>query len=312
MSWAVKLILGVSVLAMAAGFAGCDSGGSDGGGAAGGGIVPAAGAGNGTAGTGSTTAGTSSTTAGTGSTTAGTGGAPDASGGAPDASGVPLAMSNGWVSGADNTLKIQGAVFTYSDPYTKMTLTSNLDGVTATTAPPVTTACIKGVAPLVPATTDKTAACNNMMFMSPGAMDCYGEYWGAAIGMNLNQMIDPGTMMGTPAAAYDASALKGFAFEISGTTVPSAASLRFKVNEPDPSTVEYCSPIATPLKIGQNVVLFADLYKQCYLAPAAYKVMPTALSSLTSFGKIAWQVVTKNGATVPFDFCISNVRAILK
>jgi hypothetical protein len=26
--------------------------------------------------------------------------------------------------------------------------------------------------------------------------------------------------------------------------------------------------------------------------------------------KIAWQVVTKKGGTVPFDFCVSDLRAI--
>src|SRR6478735_6151185 len=264
MSSAVKVILGVSVLAMASGFAACDNGSGDTG------PIVAAGSGNtgsGTAGAATGTGGASTGTAGAGPGTAGS----STGGGSTMMEGVPITP--------------------------KMGLTDNL--LTATDGK----SCITGTAAKVDMASDK---CVNKTF-DPPATDCYGQYWGAAFGINLNQTIDPGTMMGGTAMPFDASLIKGFYFEIDGNTVPGPTALRFKV---DDGTKEYCNPSMVKVKVGPNTVLFSDLTTECW--------MPTDMSSKVTDDvkkkvvKIAWQVVTNASSTVPFDFCISNVRALLK
>jgi len=288
MSSAVKVILGVSVLAMAAGFAACDSGSTDGGTPP----VTVAGSGNGTAGSGNGTAG-SAPAAGS-SSTAGT-----SSGGGtayvlPE--GVPLDPVAGWVP-ATNALGIQGAFFSYADTTSTMGMTDNLKDTAATSA------CIKGVAAKVDMA---STPCSTMMFTSP-ATDCYGQYWGAALGMNLNQTIDPSTMMGGTPGKYDASMIKGFAFVFDGPTPPAPGSFRFKA---DNGVDEFCNVPSVKIKVGVNTVLFTDLVKECYKTPVPTEPLATTIQ--TGVVKIAWQVVTNDKSTVPFDFCISNVRALMK
>ncbi|HYQ46924.1 MAG TPA: hypothetical protein VER11_33365 [Polyangiaceae bacterium] len=290
MSSAVKVILGVSVLAMASGFAACDNGSGDTG------PIVAAGSGNtgsGTAGAATGTGGASTGTAGAGPGTAGS----STGGGSTMMEGVPITPNMGWVAVDSNVLGIQGAAFSFADATSKMGMTDNL--MTATDGK----SCIVGTAAKVDMASDK---CVNKTF-DPPATDCYGQYWGAAFGINLNQTIDPGTMMGGTAMPFDASLIKGFYFEIDGNTVPGPTALRFKV---DDGTKEYCNPSMVKVKVGPNTVLFSDLTTECW--------MPTDMSSKVTDDvkkkvvKIAWQVVTNASSTVPFDFCISNVRALLK
>src|SRR6478609_11510964 len=273
MSSAVKLVLGVSVLAMAAGYAACDSGGgSDG-------PLTVAGAGPGTAGAGAVQTGGSGAPGMAGSANAGTAALPE---------GVPLTPAMGWVAG-DNAAGIEGAVFSFGDPTSKMGLVDNVVGPQA---------CISGTAAKVDMASD---ACKNMMF-TPPAKDCYGEYWGAAIGMNLNQKIDMTLVPpagGTP-GAYDASLLKGFFFIVSGDVVPAPSSLRFKV---DDGTNEFCNVPTVKIKVGTNTVLFTDLVKECYKSPVPTEPLATTIQ--TGMVKISWQVVTNDKSTVPFNFCVS-------
>jgi hypothetical protein len=238
--------------------------------------------------------GTDDGTGGTGAMavggTPGSGGTPGTSGtgtggmGTP-AVGVPLIPTDGWVDGASNTIMVQGAMFAYADATSGMGMVEDFTG---------TNACIKGTAALV------DMACTPV---AP-ATDCYGTYWGAAIGLNLNQPIDPATMMGADPMKYDASALKGFGFEVSGMTVP--LTLRFKVED---ASGEFCTPSTKPIMVGANTVLFSELVKECW-EPMAATMNPNAEAAKSGLLKIAWQVVTKDTATVPFDYCISNVVAL--
>ena len=222
----------------------------------------------------------------TGSGGAGSGGA-GSGGSAMLPPGVPLTPTDGWVAVDSNELGVQGAIFAYGDDTSKAgppAMTENFMG---------TNACITGTAARV------DMACTPV---AP-ATDCYGTYWGAAIGLNMNQPIDPGTMMGVdPPLAFDGSALTGFAFEITGAGVPT--SLRFKVESP--GAIEYCTPPATKMiTTGANTVLFSDLRTECWTTGGNPGDMGKA-----SIQKIAWQVVTNDKATVPFDFCVSNIRAL--
>lgn len=288
MSSALRVILGVSILgSLVVGCDGGTEGGENGGGA--GTLTAASGTGN-TAGTGNTgnTAGTGNTSTGGSSAGGGTGG----TGGGSLAEGVPLTAMDGWVD-ASMAIGIQGAMFAYADPTSLMGMTEDFVGLNA---------CIKGTAAKVDT---MSTACATMTF-TPPATDCYGEYWGAAIGLNLNQPIDPVTMEGvTPPLTFDAGAkaITGFAFEITGTSVPT--SLRFKVEN---ASGEFCNVAAKPVAKGPNTFKFAELYEACWEKTATMN--PTAETAKTNLIKIAWQVVTSTTGTVPFDYCVANVRAL--
>jgi hypothetical protein len=269
-----------------------------------------------------TTAGAVGTTAGAVGTTAGAAGAAGAmvaaggSGGAADVAGVPLDTIVGtmgpadppgvgtWLDGASNILKIQGAMFPFAD-------TTSIMGMMAdfTTAGK---SCISGTAAKVDVL---SAPCMTMMFTAP-ATDCYGQFWGAAVGLNLNQPTDPITNMGLAALPYDASALKGFSFVIDGAMVPGPTALRFKVE--DAAGVEYCTPptkmiTATPAGVP---VLFTDLQVKCY-APSPANLTADAVDPVTgkaaksNLVKIGWAVVTNKTAAIPFNFCVSSLRALM-
>ncbi len=291
MKSALLAVLGVSLLTASVG---CDGGSEDNtGGTAGTGVIPIGGTSTGTGGTG-TTAGTAPA-AGTG-TTAGTGGT-----GTP-ASGVPLTAENGWVDGASNTLMVQGAMFAFADDFTKAgppALAENFMG---------SNACITGTATKV-----------DLMCTKPEGMDCYGLYWGAAIGLNLNQPtiddpMNPGMMIGGDPMGFNASAIKGFAFEIAAPAggagmIPASSALRFKVDD-GTAAGEFCTGKETPVKLGENTVTFDKLRTKCWedLTKQPTPVLATSIQSKVV--KISWQVVTNDKTTVPFDFCVTNVRAL--
>jgi hypothetical protein len=274
MKSALGVFLGVSVLALAVG---CDNGGDDtDGNTAGKGPINVGGsAGSGTGGSVIPNGGSVTTTAGTG--TGGSGGT-----GTP-AAGVPLTPTDGWVDGASNTLMVQGAMFAYADETSKMGMTEDFVG---------THACIKGTAAKVDLKCTPVAP----------ATDCYGTFWGAAIGLNMNQPIDMTTMMGADPMPFDASSIKGFGFTISGMMVPT--SLRFKVED---AAGEYCTPTAKPVKLGANTFMLSDLIKECWTPKMG---AATAESAKSGIVKIAWQVVTDAKGTIPFDYCVESVVAI--
>ncbi len=163
---------------------------------------------------------------------------------------------------------MQGAVFSYADPTSTVGMTEVKTGASY---------CIAGTAAKV----DKmSTACKTMMF-TPPAVDCYGEYWGAAIGMNLNQQIDMTSMEGGTPMAFDGSMIKGFAFEITGTKVPT--TMRFKVEGPGG---EFCTPTAKPVLLGANSFNLTDLVKECW-EPMAATMNPNAETAKSMMVKIA-------------------------
>jgi len=208
-------------------------------------------------------------------------------------SGVPITPTEGWVDGASNVLNIQGALFAASDPTTTMGLSADLLGPKA---------CMTGTAARVDMASE---VCTTKMFPPP-ATDCYGYFWGAELGLNLNQALDSVTMGGATPKPFNASALKGFAFDIAGDTVPGPASLRFQVETEDQV---FCNPASKKIKVGSNVVLFSELITRCF---AVSEASPTAETVKASLIRISWNVVTNASATVPFNFCVSNIRALLE
>jgi hypothetical protein len=180
-------------------------------------------------------------------------------------------------------------------------MTSNL---TRPVAPKVGNACIKGAAAMVDML---SVACTNQIF-TPPATDCFGEYWGADIGMQLNQAVDPSTGVDAKPLPFDASALKGFSFEIDGAVVPTRSALRFQV-EADGRM--FCSSGMVKIDPGLNRVLFAQLLEECFRYTND-PPRPTAETVQSQLLKISWHVLTNTSSAVPFDFCVSNVRALLK
>ncbi len=207
-------------------------------------------------------------------------------GGYDGAGGGPIAIPpfrtrlnplDGWVDGGNNSAGIQGAMYYYADNTTAQSITSDFTG---------NNACIAGVGPWVD--------------LDCGAPDCYGEYWGAAIALNLNQPIDPVTMVASEAQPFDAASrgIVGFAFDLTGAAIP--GSMRFIAEDLDG---QYCTGAAQPLLPGANLVLFSELMRDCWNGFGE----PPDTSAIT---KIAWQVVTNTSSETPFDYCISNISPV--
>lgn len=283
MKSALGVILGVSVLAATIG---CD-GGTDTPGSGGTGVVMVGGTGN--------SGGTTGVipTAGTGTMPTAGG---DTGGTGSSVAGVPLTPTMGWVDAASNTLMIQGAMFSYFDDTTKPTVMTDISMPGKV--------CIKGTAAKV----DK--AC-----VPPPGKDCYGAVWGAAIGLNLNQptvVDETGAMVGGTPMPFDASSIKSFSFTVSGAMLPGPADFRFKIDDGTEAN-EFCSVsktvgtfMAKQIKSGVNTFAFEDLVPACWKPVTG---APTGASIKNKVVKIAWQVVTNDKSTVPFDFCIENVVA---
>jgi hypothetical protein len=60
---------------------------------------------------------------------------------------------------------------------------------------------------------------------------------------------------------------------------------------------------------GVNTVLFRELLAQCSRV-SNMPPNPTAETAQARLLTIGWQVTTNASSTVPFDFCVLNLRAI--
>lgn len=270
---------------------------------AGGAALPPAG-GTGTTDTGGTSNGATTGSGGSGAETgSGGGGATEGSGGSGSVEGVPLSFVDGWLAADANVLGVQGAVFSYADSHTETGDGVNEPMVTTIEGP---TACMAGTAFKVDT---KCEDLPDFMF-TPPATDCYGEYWGAAIGFNLNQPTIPDPEneeeeIGGDPVAFDATGkISAFSFDLTGETIPS--SMRFAVDiGPDADgATQFCSPKAVKVLAGTNTISLADLRAECWDPPTED---PPDVSQIV---KIAWAVVTNNSSATPFDFCVSNVIAV--
>ncbi len=209
---------------------------------------------------------------------AGGGGCIGGVGGQGTGGGVPLVPIDGWLDAASNVYGMQGAIYEAGDGFSTVTGDFNF-----------TNTCISGI----------TARVDLECTPVDPVTDCYGMYWGAMMGLNLNQPIDPVTMMGAEPLPYDASALSGFSFDINGPTVPT--SLRFVAEGIDG---QYCTPVTSPILPGQNVIRFSELWSQCWDPTSGAPLDPSSIKS------VSWHVVPNSVSEVPFDFCVSNITAV--
>jgi len=231
---------------------------------------------------------------GAGSNTGAAGGAGTSSGGTGGAGlfapGTPLTPRDGWIAAESNALLIRGAVYPFADSASKLAMATNFTG---------SNACIQGSAVKIDLTCTPVAP----------ATDCYGMFFGAAIGLNLNQPIDPLTMMPGEPASYNAGLLRGFAFDLTGSKVPSPKELRFQV---ETSSQVFCNSSRVKLKTGTNLMLFSDLVTECFRTPNDPDLRPTAETAKSLLVKISWHVLTNIDDEVPYDFCVSNIQALRK
>jgi hypothetical protein len=220
---------------------------------------------------------------GTAGSLGGTAGAVTAGAGGPSDEGVPLVPMNGVI--ADNPTMIQGAVFAVADTTSNESLTSDVNG------PKI---CMQGIAARINLDCD------------PAPTQCSSRYFGAMLGMNLNQQINPmstDNQFGDP-LSFDASALRGFSFDLDGQDIPSNA-LFFAAED---GNNQYPTPSSQKLLAGRNVVLFSELLtSDVTLAQGTMRMPESAKAGLV---KILWRVRGTASAAVPFDFCVSNIRAL--
>ena len=206
---------------------------------------------------------------------------------------VPLTPVDGWVDGASNPLAIQGALYAAADP--RSVVSSDFMG---------SNVCMKGV----------TAKVDPNCTPIPPAADCQMTIWGAAIYLNLNQPLDPSTMMPGAPVTFDARKLGGFAFELSGPNVPKPSDLRFTVEtqlyQDQTTIIDFCSGWDKQLTPGDNTVKFGEIFPQCFFLPHNQSSLGGDILAVVR--RLEWQVLTNSGAEVPYDFCVSNIRAIYK
>lgn len=231
---------------------------------------------SGGSGGGAATEGTGNT--GSGGSTNGTGGGGSTDG--PPANSVELAPENGWVPAEGNTVGVQGALYTFAD-----------DGGSTISPADFSMAseiCVQGEGHTVEMPCD-----------AGPADECYGYFWGAGVGFNLNQEVESAPGAGdNPPQPYNADTLgvTGFYFEISGPNVPTRLRFKAKVAGDD---ADYCTSITE----GGQAIEFIDLKKSCWMSEAG-------AVDTTNIEAVQWQVYTDAAGPTPFDFCISNIHAI--
>jgi hypothetical protein len=213
---------------------------------------------------------------------AGAGEAGAATGGqGPKASEVAIVPLDGWVDGNGNSLGVQGAAYAAADPVTAETLESDVTG---------SRLCMRGAAALVDLQCTPVAP----------ARDCFEQFWGARLGVNLNQS-EPEALL----LPYDASAFAGLSFSLVGPNVPSNVS--FSVETSDGTS--YCLRTSPGTTATSWDVDLDDLMPRCYqFDPDA----PRASSAKPHFTSLRWTVIGNSRSSVPFDFCVENLRVKLE
>ena len=224
--------------------------------------------------------GASSTDAGTGgSTTTASGGSATTTestttGGSGGTGGVrtEIVPVDGWVDASTNDVGIQGSWYTYSD----------------------------GEATIVPAAAPFFAGAGSQICISGSTvLDDTGEYWGAAVGMDFN-VVDEVTY------AYDATAhgVAGVKFTLTGT-LPPGLQVNYTMTTSasgDTYCARYYGITSGSLTLS---VAFDDVQYLCWY-PLSNPVDPTVLKA------ISIQVTSTSSETVPFDFCVEDVSAIVE
>jgi hypothetical protein len=198
----------------------------------------------------------------------------------PAGTGFALTPVAGWVAGGTNEAGIQGAFSTISD---------------ATGTPPGTTT-------IMPASFQMATGSQICVSGSVSQVvgTAYAQYWGGGVAFDLG---DPGQMM--PKVPWNRGRVVGFSFNITGTTIPPMAQFRFGVAPYEGSTIDDDGP-CTNITMGANTIMLTQLRSACYDTAAP----GPALAGTALLASLKWQVATVTTAPTPFNFCITDLKAI--
>jgi hypothetical protein len=195
--------------------------------------------------------------------------------------GAALTPWDGWVDAETNGLGIQGSFFVASDA----------DGGGSSTVTPSfmgADICVSGVAAQIGVDAQGIAT--------------YARDWGVAVGFTLAQSEEDPTPLPWSRSTLEGSVI-GFSFALTGPIIP--GGLRFVVQGTD--VVEsYCGAVFN-LEGARQDMLFAGLESECW-NPGLGATMPAD----TRLNGLQWSITTNEAASVPFDFCIFDLRAILE
>jgi hypothetical protein len=204
--------------------------------------------------------------------------------------------AEGWVDGASNGLGIQGAFTAASDGTDGaggVSETGSTITLDATTTPG--SVCVSG---------NLAAIAPNPATTGPGDAFLWSDYWGGSVGLNLRQVIPAGGGEALPASAWPrvtpSGQVTGFSYTLTGTAVP--PRLRFTVDfvGKQPADATYCQA----LPAGATSTSLTSVIQSCWQAGGG--ALPGA-DLLT----IAWSIIPIEAVATPFNFCISNVQAIV-
>lgn len=209
------------------------------------------------------------------------GGRASGSGGAPPqaldcsspTTGNDLLPKNGWVSRSSNCAGIQGLFWTASDSHSTITPAESAD-----IAEP---ACVQGT-------------------LAQAVDADFDTFWGAALGITLNQPAPS-----TERLVYDATAagVSGFRFVISGEEPAPAGRLRFNVIDEDDQN--YCVPLVSAGSTsGHYEISFDQLRRDCWDADSTALVDPSRILVAQ------FSLVTSAEESTPFSFCVESVGVI--
>jgi hypothetical protein len=312
--YAGTLIVCVCLGAVAAIGAGCDSGGSNTGGSAGA-ATGTAGTATGTAGTatGTAGAGTGTAGAGTGTAGAGTGTAGMTGTGGASAGLLPVDMS-GFVSAP--TLGIQGSWYGYGDGQGSDGMIPTSDCVmkgmhTAADCSKITAPPFGSFPQTTPGSMCTSGTVAKVIMGSVGctapATMCpdYSNLFGAGIGLDLNNAgNDGGTGMKMPFNATLAG-ITGIEFDLDMAPPTNGIRVEFPTVGTENTSAMWKPGTSnkSPLVVGHNVLMFADVASPTFVKPAV-PFDPTKLLS------IQFHVPTTTSAAVPYAFCISGLSVI--
>jgi hypothetical protein len=198
--------------------------------------------------------------------------------------------ATGWVDPGGNAFGIMGPWYSYNDcanampaglPCTVPDMGLMGPDMMAGWQPDATKVCTKGVAPQV-------------------VMDMYSLQWGAGIALDMANMGGASTVKGDWNA--DAAGVAGFLFDIS-TVGGAPADVRVNIKTKATGDGSHFVTIVLPKTNAE--VLFSKALQGSW-------VMPPAALDTTKIESIQFQVYTNTSAPKPFDFCVSNMRAIRK
>jgi hypothetical protein len=168
----------------------------------------------------------------------------------------------------------------------------------------------------------------------PGAMGAenYTEYWGAEIDFDLNRVaadmvaaqvlgdagVDAGgdaggaAPLGSTAGPWTPGNVIGFSFTIDGPTMPT--QFRFKSRPVGAETSEnFCFTVPQPIVSGTTYnVPFTDIRRDCWNMPGETASLFQDPKNYTQLQNVGWQVSAMPVLPIPFDFCVSNIKPMLR